>query len=80
MPNPVKDELRVQVYSTENSFGNILICNAAGQVVLQKNAIQFLPGLQNLTMRMSNLPAGLYFVKINKGPNRTVLKLLKTGF
>lgn len=78
MPNPVKDELTVQVYSDSRTEGKIVIINAAGQVLVQQDALQFLPGLQHIRIPVSKLSAGLYFVKIIKGGESKVCKLLKS--
>ena len=80
LPNPVKDKLTVQVFSNEKSAGKIIISNAAGQILLQKNDVQFLPGLQNIKLPVVQLPQGLYFVKIIKGAGSKVCKLLKADF
>lgn len=63
-PNPVVDQLNLQVDITERSDASLRIVNMLGQPVLQQN-ITLDPGTNNLSYDLSNLVAGQYFVDLS---------------
>jgi hypothetical protein len=63
-PNPVVDQLNLQVDITERSDASLRIVNMLGQPVLQQT-ITLDPGTNNLSYDLSNLVAGQYFIDIS---------------
>lgn len=70
-PNPAHD----YVYLKLNNFraDNVVITDAAGQVVLQQNVL-----MENNECKLSigNLPVGLYFIKVNSGTKSQTFKFI----
>ncbi|MFI5221442.1 MAG: T9SS type A sorting domain-containing protein, partial [Bacteroidia bacterium] len=69
-PNPANNQLTIR---TENSTTkNIFIMNITGQVVTQKSSND-----TEIKIDLSNLPAGLYFVRVAQGDSQSMKKLMK---
>ena len=68
-PNPAKDNISVNLGSTENNV-SIQLINATGSIIYQ----QFLPAANNaLTIPVKNVATGFYYIKINT-ENKQVTK------
>ena len=70
-PNPAHD----YVYLKLNNYraDNVVITDAAGQVVLQQNV---LTDNNECKLSVGNLPVGLYFIKVNSGTQSQTLKFI----
>jgi len=66
-PNPAKDELHIDYVA--NSIMSVVISNLLGQALISKEY-----NTRQVQMNISELPAGIYFVKVN---NYFVQKLVK---
>lgn len=62
-PNPVKDVITIQYF--ENDGKNLVILDAVGRVVLKREVI-------TSEIRISHLPAGLYYVRIGRKTKKFV--------
>ncbi len=63
-PNPTKDKLSIDLFSTQKSIGNIEIYNIQGKIV-QTNSIELSEGNNSTQIDISSLPSASYIVKIN---------------
>lgn len=75
-PNPVNSELTLSIGATSGAMVEIRIVNVQGKTVcIRKEHI--LPGNNQITMQLSDLPQGLYICRINDGKNTETRKFLK---
>ncbi len=70
VPNPAKNELNV---SSDSNIGIISIYDALGKVVLTAPA----PELSNISLNISSLPNGVYFLQAHNGAKTTYKKFIK---
>lgn len=63
-PNPTKDKLTIDLFSTQKSTGNIEIYNMEGKLV-QSNSLELSEGNNSTQIDVSLLPSASYIVKIN---------------
>lgn len=68
-PNPATAQLTIQ--STDQLINQITITNLLGQAV---RSLQFAVGRQQVSVDIADLPAGIYFVKVNGGVVRKFVK------
>jgi hypothetical protein len=73
-PNPVKDQLTVEVTSDNNSETKIEIYNSYGRLVMVKN-MSVVNGTITSQINMSGLEAGMYMVRffIGDKPDSKIL-------
>ena len=78
-PNPVTDKLTIEWPSSVNKSTEISVINQAGQVVKQQPLIEGhnLRPTQQTTLSVSDLPPGLYFIKLQSGQNQVVKRFFK---
>lgn len=69
-PNPAKNELKVL---SEVNIGIVSIYDALGKVVLTNNAQE----LNSISINISSLPNGVYFLQANDGVKTTYKKFIK---
>lgn len=69
-PNPVKEVLNLNYPSDNNIVGSIDIINISGVVVKQIKTTQ-------TTIDVSELPVGMYFLKLNRSTESKVVRLIK---
>jgi hypothetical protein len=69
-PNPVSDELRIDL-NDKNENLDFEILNSLGQVVLSGNLTE------NNVIKTSNFPSGLYLIKFENSRNLEVIKFIK---
>lgn len=63
-PNPAKDKISIDLFSTQKSVGNIEIYNMEGKMV-QIDNVELLEGNNSTQIDISPLPSASYIVKIN---------------
>jgi len=73
-PNPVIDILTISLNRPSSSPVAVEVYGLSGQKCLQHS---FANGLSDLQLNLSNLPRGLYFVKVKYGSRQTVRKILR---
>lgn len=69
-PNPATDYTHVTVLNLNRGTANIRLFNTLGKMVLSKTTDQ-----ENTRLDISDLPSGLYLVKVNAGKQEKVHKL-----
>ncbi len=74
-PNPAQNTLNINLSQAPTDNINVQVLNPLGQVV--NTAIFDKSAGQKLTIDIGNLPAGIYFVKINMGNGVKTLRLIK---
>ena len=77
-PNPVKDNLKVNMVSPTHTKAVIIIADMYGKIVMQQN-IQLMAGENAATVNVNNLAAGNYTIKLNceTGCESTIKKFVK---
>ena len=65
-PNPVTDELHLQLYSKSGEIAEIELWQPSGMRILSRD-LPLSGGENALTIPVSSLPAGLYFIRVLKG-------------
>ena len=68
-PNPTTDFMNI---TSENTITKIEVMNITGQQV-----IQMMPQRQKAQINLSDLPKGIYLMKVNTGDNSKVVKIIK---
>lgn len=77
-PNPVIDEFYVQFELSNQKEIAIQIINTAGQVITSSNFGSRIQGFNQLKINdLTDLPKGIYFVKINLGDQAILKKIIK---
>jgi len=64
-PNPASTAAKVEMDLKENAMVSISIVNALGQTVIPADDINLNAGIHTVTVPVSSLSSGLYFVKIS---------------
>ena len=74
-PNPVSDELNVQLLNCTDEFSILTISNSLGQVVMGKKTMSDQSGA--ISICTESLPVGIYFLKIQVNEKSVVEKFIK---
>jgi len=70
-PNPANDEINIALTNEYANNASISVINSVGKIVLRKNVSS------NITqLSLSNLPTGIYFVKINSAKGTTQTQMV----
>ena len=70
-PNPVNDKLYI---ATEEEVEDVVVYSITGVIVGQQSTVN---GQQTLTIDLSDLKSGIYFVKMNTGKGNIVKRIIK---
>lgn len=76
-PNPAKELLRVQFHLKEASEAKLMIRNAAGQLIKQRQINLAAAGQHQAEFGLAGLPAGLYQVQLVTNAGISARKILK---
>jgi len=78
MPNPVLSVLRLQVQDSKGQVVQTTLTDASGREVLRR---QFVPetNTHQEEFGVSELPTGMYFLKVSTSEKQTTLKVVKVG-
>jgi hypothetical protein len=76
-PNPSNGESTLTFYVTNNQFVTIDIFNSNGLFSHKLTSKTYTRGKYSLPIESDKLPQGLYFIEINKGDSKSVLKFIK---
>ncbi|MBK9506841.1 MAG: T9SS type A sorting domain-containing protein [Bacteroidetes bacterium] len=69
-PNPAFDNITVAtIYNTEKT---IYLMNAFGQILQTVNTTE-----NSITINLTNIPSGVYFIKLEDGINSVIQKFIK---
>lgn len=77
-PNPVKDALNVQVNLSEQKMIKYSIIDPMGRIVLQSDLGISSPGLKEYRLDVSNMNAGIYYLSVEIGAQKSVEKIVIT--
>ena len=75
-PNPVKDFVTVELYSSESGSIQASLINILGTEVKKWDSFQLQPGDQKLKLDLSFLKTGVYFLRISNS-GKVVTQVLK---
>ncbi len=75
-PNPVSDQLNIEMLSKNYDDASLTIINATGQIVYTEN-ISINDGVNQYRISVENLVSGMYFVKISGNENYETLRFVK---
>ncbi len=74
-PNPANDAVNVSFNFKGSGNGELNVINALGQVLINKN-LALTEGKNNVSLSVSELPQGVYFVRIKNGEAITTKRLV----
>lgn len=74
-PNPAKETATVHLNSTKSLVTNLIIFNALGEIVQQKE-VALTEGKNKIDLDIENLNSGIYFVSIKNGETSISKKLI----
>ena len=77
-PNPVQDIARVEITSTKSVQLKIALYSNAGMLVKTYPDKAIYGGNQLLSLPLGELPAGVYYLKLNDGKSVVVKKIIKS--
>lgn len=75
-PNPVTDVLQIQIPSSGKQKGNLIVLDASGKTMLQKE-IQLAEGNNATSIPVSHLPAGVYLLYVENETGRLTQRFIK---
>lgn len=75
-PNPVDENINVQIEIRKNTNLNISVSSLLGKTIISKNT-DLDQGIQTLNINMSNLPTGIYFLNMSDGQEVISHKIMK---
>jgi Secretion system C-terminal sorting domain len=75
-PNPSDLAAQVSFSLTESAQGNIEVLNLTGQVVTRTTAVQYGSGINQVSVNTTNLPNGMYFMRLNMGERSSTRKMV----
>ncbi len=75
MPNPVNDELTIEVLVPESKLANLMLVNARGQKAWQHEWM-LAEGNNLRRLSVAHLPPGLYILILQTNEGRSVLKMV----
>lgn len=77
-PNPVTDQLNLQIYQDENKINtaNIRISHISGKIIYERQTL-LNKGIQMLTIPMERYPSGLYILTIDSEQRLFTGKIIK---
>jgi hypothetical protein len=76
-PNPSSGESTLSFYVPENQFVSVRIISTNGVLIKELTSQPFSEGQHLLLIEDDKLPQGFYYIQINKGGSRTLLKYIK---
>lgn len=76
-PNPTNGEISIDFGGEPIFEANMFLYNIQGSLVGQKSLTDTREGQTKATMNLSDLPAGMYFLKIHNGEKITTHKIIK---
>lgn len=76
-PNPSDGESTLSFYVPDNQFVSVRIFSTNGVLIKNLTFQPFSEGQHLLPIEDGKLPQGFYYIQINKGGSRTILKYIK---
>lgn len=75
-PNPVQDQLNVQLDLDHGTEANFRLVNASGQTLLQQQQ-ELVEGRNNMSFNVSDLPAGHYWLEVTDSESASRTAVMK---
>ncbi len=75
-PNPANPDVNIKFYSNNLSTIKINIISIAGKIVKSYNIREITNGENNITIKLDNLPSGMYILNFQLGKDKVNRKLL----
>ncbi|MBL7781489.1 MAG: M4 family metallopeptidase [Saprospiraceae bacterium] len=75
-PNPATDRVQISLQSAENTSAQVTVNNLLGET-LQTQTVQLSSGPNQFDLRLGQLPAGTYLLRIATGKTGAVVKVVK---
>ena len=75
-PNPVDDNMNVQIEITKNTNLNISVNSLLGKTIFSENK-DLNEGIQTMNINLENLPSGIYFLNLSDGQEIISRKIMK---
>ena len=76
-PNPSYGESTLSFYATNKQFLSVRIISPDGRIIQELTTQASEKGKHSLLIKSDKLPAGLYYIEINKGYSKSLLKFIK---
>lgn len=74
-PNPFNPVTTIQIFTTSSGLATFEVLNVLGQRVQQSNSLMLSSGENKLTFSGSDLPSGIYLVRVKQNQSESVVKL-----
>lgn len=76
-PNPATSkQLTISLSNYENSDVKVTLLNTLGDVIKESTYTELLPGENTLTLDLTTIATGIYFVKVKTGNSESIKKLI----
>lgn len=75
-PNPVDENVNIQIEIRQNTNLNISVNNLLGKTIFMENK-DLNEGIQTMNINLRNLPAGIYFLNLSDGQEIISHKIMK---
>jgi hypothetical protein len=75
-PNPVDENMNIQIEIRQNTNLNISVNNLLGKTIFTENK-DLQEGIQTMNINLKNLPAGIYFLNLSDGQEIISHKIMK---
>lgn len=75
-PNPVDENMNVQIEVRKNTNLNVSVSNLLGKTILTENK-DLNEGIQTMNINLKNLPSGIYFLNLSDGQEIISHKIMK---
>ncbi len=75
-PNPVDDNMNIQIEIRQNTNLNISVNNLLGKTIFLENK-DLSEGIQTMNINLKNLPSGIYFLNLSDGQEIISHKIMK---
>jgi hypothetical protein len=77
-PNPSPSQFTFEFYLQQQSIVHLVVHNSLGQVVATPADRELAPGTHQLFWNSGNLPAGIYYCRLQAGDRMVSSKIIKT--
>ncbi len=75
-PNPVKDEVTVEMTFEKNQSVTIFVTDVVGKVVIETTSKDFHQGTNKVAISTTDLKNGVYFIEVNTGSRSDKIKMI----
>jgi hypothetical protein len=75
-PNPVDENINIQIEIRKNTNLNISVINLLGKTIITEHK-DLGEGIQTMNINLGNLPTGIYFLNLSDGQEIISHKIMK---